>query len=51
MEKGCFPAVFRGPESVFLTPLGATGKGVMVNVFGRPETTTHQSLTKTYRGC
>ena len=36
---------------LFFTGVSATGNTRAVNVFARPEITTHQSLTKTYRGC
>ena len=36
---------------LFFTGGPATGNTLAVNVFGRPEMTTNQSLTKTYRGC
>ncbi|MEY3548050.1 MAG: hypothetical protein RLZZ552_417, partial [Verrucomicrobiota bacterium] len=36
---------------LFFTGVSATGNTLAVNVFGRPEITTNQPLTKTYRGC
>ena len=36
---------------LFFTGVSATGNTLFVNVFGRPEMTTNQPLTETYRGC
>jgi hypothetical protein len=36
---------------LFFTGVSATGNTLPVNVFGRPEMTTNQPLTKTNRGC
>ena len=36
---------------LFFTGVSATGNTLAVNVFGRPEMTHNQPLTKTYRGC
>ena len=36
---------------LFFTGVSATGNTLAVNVFGRPEITTNQPLTKTYKGC
>jgi len=36
---------------LFFTGVSATGNTLSVNVFMRPEMTTNQPLTKTYRGC
>lgn len=36
---------------LFFTGVSATGNTLVVNVFGRPEITHNQPLTKTYKGC